>query len=47
MADFFDDSFESIKKLKQELREDDEELKTLLNKKHLGMFELDKLMNSW
>ena len=47
MTDFFENSFESIKNLKQELEEEDKELKAMLNKKHLGGFELDRLMNSW
>lgn len=41
----FDEDFASLRRLKQNLKEDDDELKTLLNKKHLDHFELDKFMN--
>ena len=43
---FLDDSFESIQRLKQEMKEDNEELKTILNKKRFDLFELDSFMNA-
>ena len=41
----FNESFESLRRLKQELRHDDNELRVLLNKKDLSSFELDMFMN--
>ena len=42
---FLDEDFGRMEKLKQDLEQDDEELKALLNKKHLSKFELDALLN--
>mgnify|MGYP000138330763 CR=1 FL=1 len=44
---FLDEGFETIGKIKKELREEDNELKELLNKRHLSNFELDKFMAGW
>lgn len=44
---FLDEDFEKIHKLKQELKQEDNELKALLNKKNLSSFELDAAMNEW
>ena len=43
----FDENFKDLRKLKQELREDDDELRELLNRKNVDFFELDSFMNKW
>ena len=45
MDAFLEEDFELMKRLKQEIQEDDIEIRNLLNKKHLSKFELDLLMN--
>lgn len=41
----FDSSFETLDRLKVELKREDEELRQMLNKEHIDYFELDSFMN--